>query len=239
MVQKALILAAGKGTRMKELTQVTPKPLLVVQGKPILEHIITGLRDASGIRDFFIVIGYLGELIQDYLGDGKKWDVRITYGVQTTQDGTGKAPEIASAWIGNASFLFSYGDILVTPEAYRGLTSDFQGISRIALKAGQDLKQGGAVLLNNECEMIDLIEKDSFSTPPPNAYFNAGIYVLNSDIFDFTKTLQKSSRGEYEFTDALKAYVQSGKKIQGHFIEKEWADVRDPDVLKQLNTVSH
>src|SRR5260370_41514042 len=115
---KAVILAAGKGTRMRELTNELPKPMLKVQGKPILEHIIAGLRSA-GIADIFIVTGFRAEVIEGWFGDGSKWQARIVYGRQTVQDGTGKAPEVAREFIGGASFILTYGDILVKPETYQ------------------------------------------------------------------------------------------------------------------------
>src|SRR5476651_1564378 len=92
---KAVILAAGKGTRMGDLTANLPKPMVLVEGKPVLEHIIEGLRDEAGIHDFFIIIGWCGDVIRAYFGEGKPWGVRIGYGEQVVQDGTGKAPEIA------------------------------------------------------------------------------------------------------------------------------------------------
>ena len=76
---KAIILAAGKGTRMRELTNDVPKPMLKVQGKPILEHILQGIV-AAGIRDVFIVTGFRAEAIENYFGDGSKWKARIAYG---------------------------------------------------------------------------------------------------------------------------------------------------------------
>src|SRR5687768_16754502 len=96
---KAVILAAGKGTRMKELTNELPKPMLRVHGQPILEHILNGLKSA-GIREFFIVTGWRAEVIEDYFGDGAKWDLQIRYGRQLVQDGTGKAPELAKEFVG-------------------------------------------------------------------------------------------------------------------------------------------
>src|SRR5690349_24256619 len=109
---KAVILAAGKGTRMKELTNEVPKPMLKVQGKPILEHIIQGIA-AAGIRDIFIVTGFRAEVIENFFGDGSKWNLRIAYGRQLVQDGTGKAPELAKEFLGTSPFLLTYGDILV------------------------------------------------------------------------------------------------------------------------------
>ncbi len=239
---KAVILAAGKGTRMGELTATLPKPMVRVGGKPVLEHIVTGLRDEGGIREFFIVIGWCGDVIKDYFGDGRAFGVSITYGSQAVQDGTGKAPEVAKEWLGEAPFLLTYGDILLQPPTdyailvssfNKGLSIGIEGV--IALKDGEDLRKGGAVLLNDKKEMVDLVEKGAFTEPPPNAFYNAGIYLFTPRIFEFTSQLPLSQRGEYELTDALKGLVKSGGRLLGVLLTTQWADVRDPGVLRELN----
>src|SRR2546430_15419654 len=101
---KAVILAAGKGTRMRELTNELPKPMLRVHDKSILEHILDGLL-AAGIREIFIVTGFRADVIENYFGDGSKWHAHIAYGRQLIQDGTGKAPELAKDFIGSSAFL--------------------------------------------------------------------------------------------------------------------------------------
>src|SRR2546425_3852412 len=121
---KAVILAAGKGTRMRELTNELPKPMLPVQGKPILQHIVEGLRE-NGISEIFIVTGFRADVIEQHFGDGKKMGVRIAYGRQVVQDGTGKAPELAKSFVGNNPFLLTYGDILVKPETYSKMLARF------------------------------------------------------------------------------------------------------------------
>src|SRR5881396_1102799 len=115
---KAVILAAGKGTRMRELTNDVPKPMLRVQGKPILEHIVDGIRSA-GVRDIFIVTGYRAETIEGHFADGAKWGAHIVCGRQLVQDGTGKAPELAKHFVDESPFILTYGDILVKPETYQ------------------------------------------------------------------------------------------------------------------------
>src|SRR5512136_2746773 len=97
---KAVILAAGKGTRMKELTNELPKPMLPVRGKPILEHILDGLC-LAGIRDFCIVTGWRREVIESYFADGSRWGVNLQFVEQKVQDGTGKAPELAKGFVGS------------------------------------------------------------------------------------------------------------------------------------------
>jgi UDP-N-acetylglucosamine diphosphorylase / glucose-1-phosphate thymidylyltransferase / UDP-N-acetylgalactosamine diphosphorylase / glucosamine-1-phosphate N-acetyltransferase / galactosamine-1-phosphate N-acetyltransferase len=235
---KAVILAAGKGTRMKDLTREIPKPMVPVRGTPILETIITRLRDGAGLHDFFIIIGYCGDVIRDHFQNGEKWGVSITYGEQTVQDGTGKAPELAQAWVGSSPFLLSYGDILVEAADYKLLVEGFTADGVIALKDGVDLSLGGAVILNEAGLLIDLVEKGQFTSTPPNAYYNAGIYIFSPQIFTHTAALQKSPRGEYELTDAVKALALANGKIRGVILQQSWADVRDPEVLAELNQPS-
>jgi dTDP-glucose pyrophosphorylase len=83
--------------------------------------------------------------------------------------------------------------------------------------------------------MCDLVEKGGLTEVPPNAFYNAGIYLLTPRIFEFTARLEKSPRGEYEFTDALKACARAGERLRGVTLTKAWADVRDPGVLAELN----
>jgi dTDP-glucose pyrophosphorylase len=231
---KAVILAAGKGTRMGDLTAHVPKPMKEVAGKPILQYIVEGLRDAAGVRDFFIVTGWCGHVIRDYFGDGSAFGVRVAYGEQAVQDGTGKAPEVARDWVGVDRFVLTYGDILLRPPTdYAALTDAFREDGVIALKDGADLTKGGAVVLDGHGFMIDLVEKAAVA--PANAFYNAGIYLLKPRIFEFTACLEKSPRGEYEFTDALKASVAAGDKLRGVILREAWADVRDPGVLAELN----
>ena len=142
---KAVILAAGKGTRMGGLTDELPKPMLPVEGRPILEHIITGLQEA-GISEFCLITGWKAEVIEGHFGDGADLGVSITYARQLVQDGTGKAPELAKEFVGDDAFLLTYGDILVKPETYaqmleRWRAGDFAGL--VTVTGSEDVTKGG------------------------------------------------------------------------------------------------
>lgn len=244
---KAVILAAGKGTRMRELTNELPKPMLQVQGKPILEHILLGLI-ASGIHDIFIVTGFRAEVIENYFGDGSKWKVRIAYGRQVVQDGTGKAPELAKDFIGASSFLLTYGDILVKPETYQQMIHRFnEGYfsGLITVTGGQDVTKGGLNFFDDQfclrrivekptTEQVDQLRNDGWLKPGDTVWYNAGIYIFKPSLFEFTAKLHKSPRGEYELTDAINALLNTQHKIAGLKIEGRWVDVRDPEVLASL-----
>src|SRR5207248_1788685 len=93
-VTKAVLLAAGRGTRMRELTNELPKPMIEVRGKPVLQHIVEGLRDA-GVTSFLIVVGYRAEAVQNFFGDGSRYKIQIQYMTQVVQDGTGRVVELA------------------------------------------------------------------------------------------------------------------------------------------------
>lgn len=244
---KAVILAAGKGTRMRELTDELPKPMLRVQGRPILEHILEGIK-STGVREFFIVTGWKAEVIENYFGDGQKWGVNIRYARQLVQDGTGKAPELAKEFIGPSPFLLTYGDILVQPETYQRMVHRynedyFSGV--VTVTGSQDVTKGGLVFFDEKFCLTHLVEKPSptqldqlraedWLKPGATGWYNAGIYIFRPSLFEFTATLEKSPRGEYELTDAIAALVRAHHPLAGLEIQGRWVDVRDPEVLAEL-----
>ena len=233
-IDKAVILAAGRGTRMRELTADLPKPMIAVRGKPVLQHILEGLRDA-GIREFLIVVGYRGDTVRNFLGDGSRYDIAIQYATQTVQDGTGRVVDLARDFVRASPFLVSYGDILVDPTNYKrvvDLSNDVEAL--ISVTQGEDVSKGGAVFVNEKMEVIDIREKAQ-SDKLATRWYNAGIYVFRPTIFQFTAHLQLSPRGEYELTDAIRALAQSGKKVRALELTGNWADVRDPEILARLN----
>jgi NDP-sugar pyrophosphorylase family protein len=99
MSLKAVILAAGKGTRLADLTKDVPKPMVPINGRPCLARIIDALHTA-GIVDMVIVTGYKAEVIRSHFGDGKDYGVKITYVDQRVQSGTGSALHITREAVG-------------------------------------------------------------------------------------------------------------------------------------------
>src|SRR6266487_170219 len=233
-IDKAVILAAGRGTRMRELTADLPKPMIEVRGKPVLQHIVEGLRDA-GVRKFLIIVGYRADAVQNFFGDGSRFKIDIEYATQVTQDGTGRVVDLAKNFVAKLPFVLAYGDILIDPANYKRIVDLADGIEAlISVTRGEDVSKGGAVFVNDKMELMDLREKPKpgESTSP---WYNAGLYAFRSSIFNFTAKLKPSPRGEYELTDAIRELARSGSKVQALELTGEWADVRDPEILARLN----
>jgi dTDP-glucose pyrophosphorylase len=173
--------------------------------------------------------------VKEYFGDGSKFGIRIEYQTQTVQDGTGKVVELARTFTGEDAFVLSYGDILVAPENYQKLCvalADAEAV--LTVKRSDDVSQGGAVFLNEKFELTDLREKPApgEATSP---WYNAGVYAFRPSIFNYIAKLRPSPRGEYELTDAVRELALAGRKVQALEIAGDWADVRDPEILAQLN----
>lgn len=229
---KAVILAAGKGTRMKHLTADMPKPMLPVNGVPVLEHIVRSLV-AAGIRDFCIITGYKAEIVEAHFGTGNRLGVNIQYARQLVQDGTGKAPELARAFVGSDNFMLLYGDILVAPDNFPRMIDTFQSSGAqglITVRRGEDVSKGAAVSFDGRFFMTDLIEK-----PPPGTvtspWYNAGLYIFTPLLYRYTANLVKSPRNEYELPEAMRAMIRDGHAIKGLELGGYWIDVRDPEML--------
>ena len=236
-IDKAVVLAAGRGTRMRELTAEVPKPMIEVRGKPVLQHIIEGLRGAR-IDQLLLIIGYRADAVRDFFGDGSRYNVAIKYTTQTVQDGTGRVVDLGHDFVGNRPFVLAYGDILVDSANYKrvvDLPDDVEAL--LTVTRGEDITKGGAVFLNEEMDLVDLREKPK-PGEPTSPWYNAGLYAFRPSIFDFTVKLKPSPRGEYELTDAIRDLAQSGKKVKALELTGEWADVRDPEILAKLNQSS-
>ncbi|VVB90796.1 Bifunctional protein GlmU [uncultured archaeon] len=233
---KAVILAAGKGTRMGSLTEDMPKVMLPVVNKPILEHIIITLKEA-GIIDFLIVVGYCKEKIKDYFGDGSGFGVNIEYIWQKDQKGTADAIGAARKWIGNRNlyrtgderFLVTNGDVLASGYDIKKLCNTKGDLVLAARKVENPEEYGIIYVKGRRIEKI--IEKPK---KPENDLANAGIYIFKPSIFDAIDNTKPSPRGEYEITDSIQFQIDAGKDVRYSLLEK-WQDIGFPWHLLEAN----
>ncbi|MHB9030224.1 MAG: nucleotidyltransferase family protein [Candidatus Latescibacterota bacterium] len=233
---KAVILAAGKGTRMKEITRDIPKPMVSIKGKPMLEHIITLIRGA-GITDFGVVVGYKQSVVQDYFGNGSTLGVSITYIEQKVQNGTGAALHLAKNFVSGDPFFFSFGDVITPHENYRGMIDFFHGNScdaLLGLNVVDDPYRGAAVYIDDHNNIIRMEEKPPQGTSTTNLN-NAGLMILADNLFDYTARLTLSPRGEYELTDVFGMLRRDSRRLKGYVLSGYWKDVGTPQDLDSAN----
>ncbi len=224
---KAVILAAGRGTRLGDLTRNIPKPMVKVAGKPVLEHIIQRVKNA-GINDFVLVTRYLSEKIESYFEDGSRWGIRIQYVLQPeNQYGTGAALKCTRDIIDGDELMMTYGDVITPSENYAGAmevykTKSCDGV--LTLNWVDDPCNGAAVFMDEDGRVKNIVEKPPKGTAESN-WNSAGIFVFNSAIFDYLDRLTPSSRGEYELPDAMNAMIADGRLIYPYYLKGAWRDV--------------
>ncbi len=221
---KAVILAAGEGRRMHPLTYTRPKVMLPIANKPILEHLLIQAKKA-GIEDFIFVIGYHGETVRRYFGDGNRWRVNIDYVTQRRQLGTAHALRMAQGFV-DSKFLLLNGDILVKEsDIARIMARDGIILGVIEAENTEDL--GVVEVARNR--VIRIYEKVAI---PPSNLVNAGIYLLTPGIFDALARTRRSPRGEYEITDSLQLLIDEGGPVSYEKLDY-WLDLGCPwDLLK-------
>jgi len=197
---QAVLLAAGKSTRTYPLTLTKPKPLLKVANKTLLEHNLNNLNNI--VEEVIIVVGYKKELIKKYFGEKYK-NLKIKYVEQKQQLGTGDALLTVEKHIRN-DLISLYGDDIYSK-------NDFENIIKnkysILVKKVENPELFGAVLQNKNV-LINLIEKPQKFV---SNLVSAGLYKFDKKIFPLIKNLEKSKRGEYELTDAIKSLALEEK----------------------------
>ncbi len=230
---RAVVLAAGKGTRMREITDSIPKPMVVVAGRPMLWHVLRALADA-GVTEAGIVVGYRAETIRSYFGDGGEVGVPLSYFVQEVQDGTGRAAEPAREFLSDEPFFFSFGDIITDPAAYRDMVGNFRETPTdllLAVRRVDDPSRFGAVAVDDDDDAIrDVVEKPPAGESPSN-WVNAGIFISDPVLFTYTSRLELSPRGEYELPDAFRMMIADGRVVRAHKLHTYWHDVGTPEDL--------
>lgn len=229
---QAVILASGKGVNMRPFTYETPKPLIPVQGKPILEHTIERLREA-GFRDITITVSHLADKIIDYFKDGASLGVSITYVKEKKTLGTGWSLREARKHLKTSPFLLWYGDVLLDVDMNE-LVQVHQGtdaaIATLVLSPVFDPSAYGAVKLRGS-KIVDFEEKPEISPSVSHLIFS-GCAVLDQKIFDYFPS-RKPKQGLSLENDVFPKLVSEGV-LHGYPASGQWFDVSTPEIYEQV-----
>ncbi|MEX0930478.1 MAG: sugar phosphate nucleotidyltransferase [Candidatus Paceibacterota bacterium] len=218
---KAVILAAGRGKRMLHLTEDTPKPMLEVAGKTLLEHKITMMPDE--IDEVVLVVGYHGEQVCSYFGDS--FDGRaITYVHTDVLDGTGGALWKAREHL-TERFLVMMGDDIYCREDMEALLQHdwAMGVAKLSW-----LERGGRVTLNEDGTLADIVEG---THQVANAMVNIGMFVLQPDIFSYD-LVKLPDKDEYGLPQTILSAVRDGHRIT--LVESRfWMQMTSPEDIEK------
>ncbi|MEU8203440.1 glucose-1-phosphate thymidylyltransferase [Streptosporangium sp. NPDC049046] len=228
---KALVLAGGKGTRLRPLTHTSAKQLVPVANKPVLYYGLEAIRQA-GITDVGIVVGDTGREIRDAVGDGSRFGLDVTYIAQEAPLGLAHCVLIAGEFLADEPFVMYLGDNFLVDgitdlvDAFRLADHDAQ----ILLTRVAEPQFYGVAEIGPEGEILGLEEKPEH---PRSDLAIVGVYIFSPAIHEAVRAITPSARGELEITDAVAWLLDNGFRVHSHLVSGYWKDTgRLQDMLE-------
>src|SRR6476469_5042184 len=227
---KVIIPLAGKGTRLRPHTHITPKPMMKVAGKPVMEYILDDLRKLGNIEQVIYITGHLKEKVEDFAR--KTLQVPSVFIEQKVQDGTAGAVALAKPYV-DQPVLIIFVDTIFDADLSLVKSVDADGI--IWVKEVEDYQRFGVVVTDAEGNMTKIVEKP---TTPISKRANIGLYYIRNwkllyEAIDHVLA-QAPNKGEYYLTDAFQYMIEHGAKIRVIDVEG-WYDAGEQGTLLETN----
>jgi mannose-1-phosphate guanylyltransferase len=222
---KAIILAGGKGTRMRPITCLNPKPMLPLIDKPFMENFIFWIK-SHGIKDIILSTGYLPDIFKEYFGDGSSMGLNLTYVKEKLPLGTCGAVKNVEKYLGNSSFMVFNGDILTSMDLKEMMAfhKSKKADITIALTPVEDPTAYGLVPVDKDYRVKEFLEKPSLEEINTNL-INAGTYIIEPKLLDLIPRGENYSFERELFPKVLKL----GYRIYGFVSNAYWLDVGTPE----------
>lgn len=224
---KAIILAGGKGTRLKPLTTHLPKPMVPLLNRPCMEYSIKLLKQ-HGITDIGITVQYLSGAIKEYFGDGSQWGVNIEYFDETIPLGTAGGVKNAEDFL-DERFVVISGDALTDFDLSLAIRfhQEKQSIATMIMKEVEDPTQYGVIITDDEGKIIRFQEKPSWSEVFSHTV-NTGIYIFEPEIFTYYER-----NVAFDFAkDLFPLLMKSGQSLYGVSLDGYWSDIGNLEMYR-------
>lgn len=216
---KGIILAGGRGTRLRPLTRVTSKQLLPIYNKPMIYYPLETLLQA-GIKDILVIVApdHAGDFLK-LLGSGKEFGCDFTYEIQDKAEGLAQAFLIGEKFIADDDVTLILGDNLYEDDFSEAINTFHSG-GRVFAKKVDDPQRFGVVEFDENNQAISIEEKPE---EPKSDYAITGLYIYDNSVVKKAKSLEPSDRGELEITDLNNLYLQEDN-LDVAFVEGSWFD---------------
>ncbi|MEM1558326.1 MAG: nucleotidyltransferase family protein [Candidatus Bathyarchaeia archaeon] len=237
---EAVILAAGRGTRMKPYSNAVNKEMCLIGYYPVIEYAVRGLASA-GIKKIYVVLGERKSQIMEYLRDGGWLGVKIAYLYQDMSRGAGtaKAVETAEDWV-SEDFMVVYGDTFFHPmEFFKSMVEFHESVkahATVGVYPMTSYREYGIVKVDEDARVLNILEKPSEAEAREaklgDVYLvNSGPLIFNPEVFKYLKKTPISPAGEYWVTDTIKLMINDGLNILAYRIPKSifWRDIGRPE----------
>ncbi len=225
---KAVIMAGGKGTRLKPLTLKIPKPMVPVLNKPVMSYAVELLKE-HGIKDIAVTLQYLPEAVKKYFGDGSSYGVNIEYFEELTPLGTAGSVKNASRFL-DETFIVISGDGITDYNLTRAIEFHRQkrGIATMVMAKVQNPLEYGVIICNEDRRIIRFLEKPCWSEVFSDTV-NTGIYILEPEIFDYYE-----ENAFFDFSkDLFPLLLSLGKPMYGYTASGYWSDIGSIEQYRQ------
>jgi glucose-1-phosphate thymidylyltransferase len=229
---KVIIPLAGKGTRLRPHTHITPKPMLKIAGKPVIDYVMDDLKRLGGIDEIIYITGHLKDKVEDYTR--KKYAWKSVFVEQKEQRGTADAIALAKPYV-DQPVMIIFVDTIFDADLSAIKTTDADGI--IWVKEVEDYQRFGVVVTDKQGNMTRIVEKPK---EPISKRANIGLYYIKNwklllEGIDWVLT-QPPNKGEYYLTDAFQYMIDKGAKLKVVDVEG-WYDAGKLDTLLETNRI--
>ncbi len=232
-IRKALVLAAGEGTRLRPLTYILPKPLNPVCNVPVMQYIILKLKEV-GVEEIYINLHHKGEYIERYFGDGSQLKVRLRYLKEDELSGTAGALKKLSWFFEDGPFIVIGGDDLIEFDLQKLVEFHISknAIATIGLYKVDDPRHYGIVITDEEGKILEFQEKP-LPQEAKSDLANTGVYVFSPEIFRYIPEIP------YDFgKQVFPKLVKAGEPFYGMQLDGFWVDIGNLKTYMYANFAS-